>query len=121
METIRGHQGDVIFYTIEKLPELAKEAQNKPIALGEIHGHAHVLTGDVKRYEFENRIFYLVLEMGAILQHTNISNMNELTYKTTKLLPVCDHNQHNLPAGVYEFWIQNQYNPYKKLMEQVID
>lgn len=36
-------------------------------------------------------------------------------------LPIADHGSHLLPEGIYEFYIQNSYNPYTKLMEQVID
>jgi len=120
-KVIRFHQGDVIGCSINELPEGAIEVANQPIALGEIHGHAHVLTGIVKRYDLESRILYHVINTCAILQHTHIANMNEETYQTTKILPVCDHNPLTLPPGFYEFWIQNQYNPYKKLMEKVID
>jgi len=119
---IKFHQGDVIGCSLDRLPEGAVEVKNSPIALGETHGHAHVLTGDVKRYQHQNRIFFLVLQIPAILQHTHIANMeSEEAYSTTDVLPVCDHKPITLPPGLYEFWIQNQYNPYKKLMEQVRD
>ena len=121
MNKIKGHQGDVIFTMINELPTEAVEVKNKPIALGEINGHAHVLTGNVKRYEHNKRLFYVVLGVDAILQHTRIENMNEDTFTSTKVFPVCDHKPHRLPAGIYEFWIQNSYNPYKKIMEAVKD
>ncbi len=126
MNKIRGHQGDVQFTTIEKLPNGCEEVRNKPLALGEVHGHAHVLTGDVKRFEKKDngliRVFYQVYSGGAVLQHTNISLMtSEEKYKTTEVLPVADHKPHILEPGIYEFCIQNEYNPYSKLMEKVID
>lgn len=46
MKTIKIMQGDVIAHTVDKLPEGAVRTENKPVALGEIHGHAHVVTGD---------------------------------------------------------------------------
>jgi hypothetical protein len=120
-DLIRLMQGDVIAYTISELPSGAIRTENKPIALGEIHGHAHVLTGDVDRYEVNNRVIFFVKTI-AVLQHINIELMkNKSNWKTTKELPSADHNPHTLPAGIYEFVIQNEYNPYKKIFEKVID
>jgi hypothetical protein len=114
-------QGDVIAYTLDTLPQGARKTANKPIALGEIHGHAHVLTGDVERYEVNSHVIFLVKTM-AILQHINIALMeNKGNWETTEQLPVADHNPVTLPAGIYEFVIQNEYNPYKKIFQQVLD
>lgn len=114
-------QGDVIAQTVKKLPEGAVKTENKPIALGEIHGHAHVVTGDAERYELNGRVFFLVKTI-AMLQHINIAVMeNRANWKATEALPVADHRPHTLQAGIYEFCIQNEYNPYKKIFEQVKD
>lgn len=48
MKHVKGHQGDVQFRQISKIPSNAKEIKNKPIALGEHSGHMHILTGDVQ-------------------------------------------------------------------------
>ena len=120
-ETIRGHQGDVQFATVNELPKEAVEIKNSPIAYGETNGHAHIVTGNVKRYEHSGRLFFVVMQLGAMLQHVRISEMDEKAYQTTKELPMADHKPVLLPPGVYEFWIQNQYNPYKKIFEKVID
>ena len=114
-------QGDVIACTIEKLPQGAVKTENKPVALGERHGHAHVVTGDVERYEVNNRVIFLVKTL-ALLQHVNISAMkSKADWETTEALPIADHKPHTLPAGVYEFFIQNEYNPYEKIFQKVID
>lgn len=121
METIRFHQGDVQGCTIAMLPEGTVKTENKPLALGEKHGHAHVVTGDVERYEKGRRVFYLVRTL-AVLQHLNVEIMkNGENWKTTELLPVADHKPIPLKAGMYEFFIQNEYNPYRKIFEQVKD
>jgi hypothetical protein len=121
MKTIKFHQGDVQGRTIDQLPEGAVRTENKPLALGEKHGHAHVVTGDVERYEINNRVIFLVKTL-AFLQHIHLSAMeNEANWKTTELLPIADHRPIELPAGIYEFFIQNEYNPYKKIFEKVID
>jgi hypothetical protein len=121
MKKTKGHQGDVIFASIETIPSGAVEVENSPIALGERHGHCHALTGNVKKYSLGDRVFFAVLGTHAVLQHTNIANMNKDTYKAENTLPVEDHQPIILPKGNYEFWIQNEYNPYRKLMEKTQD
>lgn len=118
-EMLKGHAGDVQFRQIESIPDKFIETENKPIAIGN-SGHCHVFTGNVKRYEKEERIVYNVIE-PARLQHTDISLMNDKTYSSPDLLPVKDHNPHLLPVGVYEFFIQQAYNPYSRMMEDVQD
>lgn len=122
METnhlIKGHQGDFIFAQIESLPAGAIRTENKPLAVGS-GGHAHAVTGDVERYELGDRVFFDV-KRAAALQHVDAAALTPETYKSEALLPEKDHHPHVLPAGVYEFWIQKQYNPYKKAMEAVQD
>lgn len=120
-DPIKGHQGDVQFSTIASLPKGAVPVKNKPIALGEQSGHMHVLTGDVQMFEFEGRIITVVGGDGARLQHVHETNFKEKCWTSTEELPIADHRSHLLTEGVYEFWIQNAYNPYSKIMEQVID
>ncbi|MBV7534078.1 hypothetical protein [Chitinophaga sp. sic0106] len=118
---LRGHQGDVQFASIQSIPSSAKRVLNKPIALGEHSGHMHVITGDVEMLEAEGRIICVVGPDGARIQHVHESNFSEKDYESSKELPQADHGSHLLPEGTYEFYIQNSYNPYSKLMERVID
>lgn len=118
---IRGHQGDVQFQSISAIPSKARKIANKPIALGEHSGHMHVLTGDVQMFEFEGRIICAVGSDGARLQHVHESNFTDASWTKADELPKADHNSHLLKEGNYEFYIQNSYNPYSKLMEKVID
>ena len=113
-----GMQGDVQFKS-SSLPKGAVKISNHPIALGEHSGHMHVLTGNVELFEFEGKTFAVVGSDGARLQHVHESNFKG--YASTKEQQKADHHSHLLPEGVYEFFIQNAYNPYKKLMEKVID
>lgn len=119
MESMKGHQGDVFFSQIQSIPAGFIKVENKPLAIGSSN-HAHAITGDVERYEKNNRVVYK-LKSSAALQHTDASLLTEQAYKSPQLLPVKDHNPHILSPGIYEFWIQKTYNPYTKLMEQVID
>lgn len=118
---IRFHQGDVIGQSIRKLPNKAIKISNKPIAYGEHSGHQHILTGDVEMFEFEGKIFTVIGNDGARLQHIHESKMKTELWTSTKEIEKADHNSHLLPKGIYEFFIQNSYNPYSKLMEKVID
>jgi hypothetical protein len=118
---LRGHQGDVQFSAIGSIPSGAKKVANKPIALGEHSGHMHVLTGDVEMFELGGRIICAVGSDGARLQHVHESNFKQTDWKKKEEITIADHNSHELPAGSYEFWIQNSYNPYAKMMEKVID
>lgn len=120
-QQIRGHQGDVQFANIKSLPKGAVKIQNKPLALGEHSGHMHVLTGEVELFEHNGTLFACVGSDGARLQHVHESNFKESHWITTEELPIADHGSHLLPEGIYEFYIQNSYNPYSKLMEKVID
>lgn len=119
--TLKGHQGDVQFKSLEMLPEGATMIAHKPIALGEHSGHMHVLTGQVQLFELGGRIFAAVGDDGARLQHCHESNFSEKAWASKEEIPMADHQSHLLPSGVYEFYIQNSYNPLKKAMEQVID
>lgn len=122
MKKIKGHQGDVQFAQVSQLPKGAKKIEQKPLALGERSGHMHVLTGpNVELFEFEGKIFTCVGSDGARLQHVHDSNFKPSCYLSTQELPIADHASHLLPEGVYEFHIQNAFNPYSKMMEQVID
>ncbi len=119
-KTIRGHQGDIQFKSLSKLPEGAKKIDHKPIALGEHSGHEHIVTGDVTLFEFEGKVYAAVGNDGAMLQHIHESKFNG-DYATKKVIEKADHRPIPLEKGVYEFFIQNAYNPYAKIMEKVID
>lgn len=118
---IKGHQGDVQFKAIESIPSSAKKISNRPIAYGEHSGHQHVLTGDVQMFEYEDRMIAAVGSDGARLQHCHESNFRAECWNSTQEIAVADHKSYLLPPGNYEFYIQNAYNPYSKIMEKVID
>lgn len=121
MKAIKGHQGDVQFKQVSAIPTKAVKIANRPIAYGEHSGHQHVLTGDVEMFEFEGRMIAAVGADGARLQHCHESNFTDKCWTTTEEIAVADHASHLLPPGNYEFYIQNAYNPYSKIMEKVID
>lgn len=121
MKKLQGHQGDVQFRQVDAIPAMALKVDNKPIAYGEHSGHQHVLTGDVQLFEFEGKIIAAVGIDGARLQHCHESDFNPKCWTSREEIKVADHASHLLPEGVYEFFIQNSYNPYAKIMEKVVD
>jgi len=121
MKNLKGHQGDVQFKEIAKLPKEANKVENRPIAFGEISGHCHALTGNVEMFEVDGKLIAVVGRDGARLQHVHESKLNPKVWKSTEELQIADHKSHLLPEGIYEFYIQNAYNPYLKLMEKVTD
>jgi hypothetical protein len=121
MNKLKGHQGDVQFASIASIPSGAIKIANRPLAYGEHSGHQHVLTGDVELFQYEGRIIAAVGTDGARLQHVHESNFSDKLWSTTEEIAIADHGSHLLPAGNYEFWIQNSFNPYSKLMEKVVD
>lgn len=117
---IKGHQGDVQLRSITSLPKGAIPIRHKPIALGEHSGHQHIVTGDVELFELDGKVYAAVGSDGATLQHVHESRFDG-NYATKKLIEKADHKPIPLKEGVYEFFIQGAYNPYKKLMEKSQD
>lgn len=120
MNKLKGHQGDVMIKQVA-LPKGAAKVANKPVAYGEHSGHQHVVTGDVELYEFEGRTFAVVGNDGASLQHVHESRFKTSMYGSKKHIEQADHKPVDLPPGTYELFIQNAYNPFKKVFEKVID
>ena len=106
MKNIRFHQGDVIGASIDAISDRTK--------------HAHVLTGNVERYEVGKRVIYKVNEEST-LQHVSLLSMDEESYRSPTERKWEDHKPIRLSPGIYEFWIQQTYNPYTQLMEDVRD
>jgi hypothetical protein len=121
MTTIRGHQGDVQFKMIDKLPPSAVRIDNTPLAYGEISGHVHILTGDVNLFEMDGKTFAVVGNDGGRMQHVLENNIKPCCMTEVEELPVADHKSILLPPGTYEIGIQKQFNPYKKVFESVVD
>jgi hypothetical protein len=119
---IKGHQGDVQFRQLSELPKNLKRVKNQPLAYGEHSGHQHCLTGDVELFMADDGTFFAAVGGdGATLQHIHESYFQEKDWVSTKELQKADHNPIHIPSGTYEFWIQNSWNPYEKLMIAVID
>lgn len=118
---IKGMQGDVQFGQIKSIPDNAVKIDHKPLAYGEVSGHQHCITGDVELFELDGKIFACVGKDGAVLQHIHESNFSEKCWTSKQIIKEADHKPLVIPEGVYEFFIQNAFNPYSKLFEKVVD
>ena len=116
------HTGDV--QAVETmLPKKAKLISKKPVAYGEKSGHLHVITGDYEMFEDEKQEVYVKIgNKGAWSQHVHETIWKNANYDTLETLQKADHNPARLlPNKVYKIGIHKAYEPYKKIMEKVID
>lgn len=106
-------QGDVLLKKVEGvvIPADAPKKADKAVAYGEASGHAHIATGiDTHVFEWEGKMYVSVGGDGGMLEHLHLPTGRK-----------ADHNPLILEKGVYEVVLQNQFNPFSKLMERVID
>jgi hypothetical protein len=117
---INYRQGDV-FMVSSPMPKGAIKSDNRIVAKGEFSDHSHVITGDAEIYEDNGRMYVSVGKKGAKLQHTLESKLPKSLISNDNL-EIADHEIIELPANTnFEVVIQNEYNPYSKLFEQVRD
>lgn len=121
MKQINFRQGDVYLHS-QILPKNVKKIKNRVVARGEWSDHSHVITGDAEIYEDKNGKMYVsVGKKGAKLQHTLESRLPK-NLTSNNDLQVADHKIIELePNTVFKVSIQNEYNPYSKVFEQVRD
>lgn len=107
-------QGDVALRPIENLPTQAKKIDKRPLALGEVSGHAHVIEATNDQYdlfEFDGKTFVATGSDGAALCHIKIATGQEADHYRIVLAP-------NM---VYEVILQNEYNPEAEAFVRVLD
>lgn len=105
-------QGDVALRQINfEVPANAEKVENAVLAWGEVSGHAHVVTGDAEVFRIGNKVFVCVGSDGAKLEHMKFATRTKADHAPITLEP----NQ------VYEVILQNEYNPFAKALERVID
>jgi hypothetical protein len=109
-------QGDVALRPAQ-LPAGATKIEHRPLAWGEVSGHAHVVQSKRARadnfdlYELNGRLFVAVGSDGAQLRHVRLKTNEQ-----------ADHNALDLaPDTVYEVILQNEFNPLADAFERVLD
>jgi ATP-dependent protease HslVU (ClpYQ) peptidase subunit len=117
-----GHNGDVQFFSIDKLPDNIKKVENCPVALGESHNHAHIVTGDCELYQDEESFYVKTGKGKSFAQHTFESLLTKETYTKEETVEVADHlPKELLPNTIYKIGIHKKYNPYQKIWDRVKD
>lgn len=103
-------QGDVALRPAA-LPEKAQKISKRPLALGEVSGHAHVVDGDFDLFEVDGQTFVSVGNDGASLLHIKIESKSKADHEPIILAP----------NTVYEVILQNEFNPEAGAFERVLD
>lgn len=119
-----GHQGDVVFISIDKIDVNFKAIKKTFIAKSEKSGHAHALCGNYDLYIDERIPDTFIIDVkdgGAILNHTHMSNLTDNYFNEIKDLPKADHGFTPFEPGIYKVGIQRRNNPFRKIWEKVID
>ena len=114
-------QGDVQLMDIGIMPVNVKKIEKRPIALGELSGHQHTITGDYELFEDEEgNTFAAVGSDGATLQHLHEKHF--ISFDSMVRLPEADHKAVVLePNKNFMFAIHQKFEPFKKVYERVID
>jgi hypothetical protein len=97
-------QGDVLFYSVEEIPETAKEKKGKDIivAEGESTGHAHRITDDYVQMFLDDGIVFLSSAKPFVCRHE-------------------EHKEVALPAGKYRIGIVREYDHFAERERRVAD
>jgi hypothetical protein len=109
-------QGDVALRPTT-LPENAKKIDRRPLALGEVSGHAHVVEAKGKDkaawdlFEHDGRLFVATGSDGATLRHVRLESGAQADHEPITLMP----------DATYEVILQNEYNPWSEVFERVLD
>lgn len=112
---IVGAQGEITIFRVSEMPQglvpLAdKDKRGRPIISHSESGHHHVLDRAVDVLERPDapegmRILYALLDdPAALIQDAD-----------------APHGSHDLPAGIYEFRIAREYDPFSEQARMVAD
>jgi len=111
-------QGDVALRPSE-LPVGAIKTPHKPLALGEVSGHAHVIEAcgtDKEAYDLfqdpaTGKTFVAVGGDGAQMRHIKLHTGEKADHESIVLAP----------NTIYEVILQNEYNPEADAFQRVQD
>lgn len=135
----QGHQGDVQFYSISKLPESAKQVAKAYMADSEKSGHAHAIGGDYIQYVAEVKFEHLINtakrdngvrnvtiikvgKSGAVMNHTHKRNLTEEYWDKNEVKPIADHRHTTFKEGdLLAVGIHRRVNPLTAFYEKVVD
>jgi hypothetical protein len=101
-------------YTMKKIKVTR---QSRILALGEGHGHAHIITGECELFEQEG-VKYVKAGKNCAIKH-----LMEMPFvKEGQEIWTKEHADIDLKEGnTYEIGIQKEYNPYEDSIRNVQD
>lgn len=117
-----GHQGDTQWFSLNRIPDNAKQIEKAFIAESERSGSRHALGGNYTMYEMDGG-FVVEAHEECVLNHCLKSELEKINndLSSTKILKKKDHRHSIIPPGVYYVGIQQRFNPMAGHLEQVKD
>lgn len=94
-----------------------KERKSRVIAQGEVTGHSHIIIGECEIIDKEDGVYIKAGKNCAIKHLLEIPFVEE-----GKEIWTQEHDDIPLKKGeTYKYIQQQEYNPYEKVIEQVMD
>ena len=93
--------GDLILKRIDEIPTQAKQTDNMTLALGEATGHHHTLEGKCQVFQ-SGETKFVKAESETVLKHQ-------------------EHNTVDIENGLYKVDIEEEYDPFEKIIQRVRD
>lgn len=95
--------GDVVLHEVTAIPKAAQRVDARPLAVGEVTGHAHRFLGEnVEYYEYEGTLFLRVLPGGETITHE-------------------EHGPGRLPETLIEVGGVQEYDHFVEEARRVVD
>lgn len=116
-------QGDVQFFSINSIPDNAKNIKKSFIAKSEASGHCHAMCGDYELYELpEDRGFCIKVGTdGCTLNHTSFKTLTPEYWDKNQTTEIADHKPSFFKKGLYYIGIQKRKKHFSKVWEKVTD
>jgi len=93
--------GDLILKRIDSIPKEATKTDNMTLALGEATGHDHTLQGNCQVYE-QSGTKFVKAEEKTVLTHQ-------------------EHNTVKIDNGLYRVDVEQEFDPFEKIIQKVRD
>ena len=93
--------GDLMIKRVDLIPSDAKQTDNMTLALGEATGHHHTLQGNCQVYQ-QGETKFVKAESDTVLTHQ-------------------EHDTVKIENGLYKVDIEQEYDPFEKIIQKVRD
>ncbi|MHB8118648.1 MAG: hypothetical protein ACYDHX_07985 [Methanothrix sp.] len=93
--------GDLLLVPVREIPPAAERAGDKILAYGEATGHKHQLLGNAIIFRETEQQFVEIVEPAKLIHE--------------------EHNEIELPVGLYQVIRQREFGPYDRVIRSVQD